>query len=463
MRCAVYLLILLAASPAFGRDGLYRGTQTCEAAGSSPGFTIEWRATVRDGRLVSERGQRDQENWERVEGVVGPDGRVTLNGVYRFQGERPIRLAGRVSAAGLEVAGERGPRSCRVVASSPPPASVAQPYRLLPDVAEQRRAFTRSARTVTCDAPPDPVSDVVVEPFYRKDDPTHSIIDPAALERRRQAAMPFETYSRGLARIGDAVLVSGAQNPALGTCLLGWLDHWASAGAMLGRVTMQGGFERKWTLATIALNLPLLTPDQRASAAGQRVLAWVRDLGWAVAPAYTASRSTAANNNHLNWAVLAVLSAGLATEDPALVDWAVDRLDHALSLIEPDGSLPFELARGAKAVHYHAFAVEPTVLAVALLAANGLDMADAHGGALHRLVRFVRDGMADPSPVAARVGMPQDFFHSQTPRPNRYGWAEIYLARYPDPVLAARLAEVRGDGLVTVWLGGSTTWRYGKR
>ncbi len=451
-------LLALLTAPALASSGAFVGTITCGGGEAQP-----WWATARAGRLTVERGAPDRPGHERLDGTIAGDGRVTLAGRVTGPTEQQVSYTGQLSDRRLTLSGQRGRQACEITATAPGPSGLPTPYRLLPDLAERRATLGASRPpTFACAEPPAPVADLTIASYYRADDPTHSVIDPDRLQQRRDAGAPFQALSSGLARIGDAIVVAGGADPAASACLLSWLDAWASAGGMLGTATQQGGYERKWTSITAALNAMLLTQAQRQSPAGQRISAWLGDLGWKTVPSYLSPRMTTAHNNHLNWALLAALTTGLVAQDPALVDWAVDRLKFALGKVAPDGSLPLELERAGLAAHYHAFAIEPTILALELVAANGLDLSGEANGAIHRLARFVRDALADPSMVAARVGHPQTFSGSAVVPRQRYAWAEIYLARHPDPALAAAVARQRGAGLTATWLGGSTTVRYGR-
>jgi poly(beta-D-mannuronate) lyase len=454
--------VALGSGPAASWDGVYSGRVTCEAVGTSAGFTQSVAFLAREGRFASERGTPEQDGYERLAGAIAGDGAVTIEGRYRAEVEKPIAYAGRITEGTLRAEGRRGPRRCRLVAALPPPSGVRPPYRPAPDAAARRAAIgTTADRSFACPAPPAPVRDVLVEPFYRQGDPTHSLVDPAAYERRRQAAAPFSALAGGAARLGDQYLRVRPRDPRIAACLLDWLDGWASAGGMLGRATSQGAYERKWTLCALALNYGLLAdaPDLE-SAARRRIEAWLAELAGAVVPPY-AAKAFAQQNNHLHWAALAALAAAVATRDGGLFDWGIAAARGSLANIAADGSLPHELRRASKAMHYHRFALEPLILAAEIAAANGIDLYGEHDGALHRLAAFTRRALADPELVAQRVGVPQSLVGADAVRPAMYAFAEPYVARFRDPDFAALLRTVRGTGLSSVWLGGNLTLRYG--
>ena len=115
--------------------------------------------------------------------------------------------------------------------------------------------------------------------------------------------------------------------------------------------------------------------------------------------------------------------------------------------IGPDGTLKRELARGGRAIHYHAFAVMPLVVLAELGAAMGDgDWYALNDGALHRLVSVTAKGLAEPALFAKLAAVPQQ------PHPGTgAGWAQLYERRFPGRV--ALPAMKSGDR----WLGGDVT------
>lgn len=456
----------LAAMPAMAAapfDGLYSGSIACEASGASPGFTQAAVFIVRDGRFVSEKGVAGQRNYERMAVVVAADGALTIEGRYIAEVEKPILFQGRVEDGRMRAEGPRGPRRCVLDAALPPASGAASPYRAVPDVAARRALVGKAGdATFACPEPPAPVRDVRVEPFYQKGDPTHSIVDPEAYEARRKAAAPFDQLAGGIARLGDRYLKASPRDPKLAACLFGWMETWAKAGAMLGEATHQGAYERKWTLTTLSLNYALLADAPEIAPERRRVVeAWLDDIAWATIP-YYAAKPFAEQNNHLNWAALAALSTGVAVRDRGLVDWAIAALKGVVgSNIDADGSLPHELKRASKAMHYHRFSLEPLAMAAEITAANGIDLYAVGDGALHRLVTYTAAAMRDPDIVARRLGVTQSSVGADAVKPAMWAWAEPYVARFPEADVAVTLKQLRGKGLSTTWLGGDMTLRFG--
>jgi poly(beta-D-mannuronate) lyase len=462
MRGAIVAGLMLISAQALATDGTYSGRVICEAAGASPAFSYTLSFALRGGKIVYTRGTPGRDNYEEMAGTLAPDGRLRIEGAYIADTRKPLSYAGRIDGVKLRAEGMRGPRRCALDLERPPESGARAPFRLPPEP-QARRALVGqpAASPFVCPQSPAPPRDVVVEQFYRTDDPTGSIVDPAAYAARQRAVAPLSAMDSGVGRLADRYLGVSPREPAVAVCLAAWLDSWASAGAMLGRVTTQGGFERKWTLAALALSYGALADAPEIPAAQRaRIEAWLAELAWAMIP-YYARRPFIEQNNHVNWAALAALAAGAASGDRALFDWGIAAARGALAMVAQDGSLAAELARKSKALHYHKFSIEPLALADAIAAANGVDLASENGGALARLASFVLAGLDAPQTVAARAGAAQEFIGADKIGPAMFAWAEIYNARHPDPALEARLAALRPQsGFAINWLGGNLTLRW---
>jgi poly(beta-D-mannuronate) lyase len=299
--------------------------------------------------------------------------------------------------------------------------------------------------------------DIDANTFY-SDPPAHSIVDRERYARNQAATKPLRDYQRGIVKIGDDYLRTG--RVAAARCALDWLAAWADADAMLGQmVTIQSGYERKWTLAVLALGyLKMRDAPDLPSDRKKIVEAWLTRLARATIAYYDRPRGgTDTRNNHLAWAALAVGATGVAANDRELFDWGLDRARRFLAQVEPNGSLPLELARKGRAQSYHVFSLMPLVMLAQIGAVNGIDLYAATEGAIDRLARLVIDGLDDPSRFAALAGIEQE--KAGTLSGWQLAWAELYYARRRDPALVDWLARYRP--LAHDWLGGDVTLAFG--
>jgi len=263
-----------------------------------------------------------------------------------------------------------------------------------------------AAGVQACDAPPPAVRDIDANRYYS--DAHNSIVDPVLKARNEAAVKPVNEFLDAVAR--SATAWQRKRDPQDAACALGWLQAWAAQDALLGKMSSnQSWYTRKWTLGGLALSYARVqaaaTPQQRKS-----IEDWFRKLADLTIAHADANKGV--RNNHYYWEGLAVTAVGAVTQDQAYLAWGRKVFDHAMGQIQPDGSLPHEMARAAKALHYHLYAAAPLVLMASIL--------DVQHPALDRLVRFGFDAVANPATIERLAGSPQE-------RPSRMpGWIAFY-------------------------------------
>lgn len=279
------------------------------------------------------------------------------------------------------------------------------------------------AQAAACPAPPAAMEKITANTFHA--DPQSSTIDPARFAANADSVAPVKAFEAELGRLATAAQ-SGDRNA--GDCAGDWLANWASRRAMTA--TVEGGqpqFVRRWATAAIAMNMiraqPFVTTTER-----RQIEPWLRRLADQVEiyPSLSASR----RNNHFYWSGFAVGAVGLAIEDPALIARARTAYQHSVQDIRPDGHLPREAARGVKAWQYHDFSAFALVMLAEIGAQRGENWYAMQGGALHRLVRFVLQGLHDPARVERVSGVAPSLKLNR----NRLAWYPLYARRFPDRV-----------------------------
>jgi poly(beta-D-mannuronate) lyase len=247
-----------------------------------------------------------------------------------------------------------------------------------------------------CDSPPAAVIDIDANSYYS--DKNHSVIDAARKARNVAAVKPVDDFLEAVARSASAFQAAPDARRAQAECALAWLSSWANQQAMLGKMTTtQSFYTRKWALGGLALSYARLKP---AASQAQRegIETWLKLLAEATlvhAEAYKGVR-----NNHYYWEGLAVTAVGAVTGDQRYLRWGRKVFDFAMSQIAADGSLPREMERAAKALHYHSFAAAPLVMMAAIL--------DVQSPRLDQLVQFTLGGLADPSAIEKATGVAQE-------------------------------------------------------
>jgi len=255
--------------------------------------------------------------------------------------------------------------------------------------------------------PPAAVRDIDANSYYK--DGQHAVVDPELRERNIAATQALDDYLDAVA--GRASAYGSRGDVAGGRCALVWLTAWADGHAMLGKMaSAQSYHQRKWTLAGLALSYARV----RALADGAQrdaIDGWLRTLADATIAHADAHKGP--RNNHYYWEGLAVAAVGAVTRDARQLDWGRAVFASAMEQIGDDGALPRELARGPRALLYHAFSAAPLTMLASIL--------DVHAPRLDRLVRYTVAGAHDASAIAKAAGAPQQPLSRQA-----MAWLPVY-------------------------------------
>ncbi|HEX2725649.1 MAG TPA: alginate lyase family protein, partial [Beijerinckiaceae bacterium] len=143
------------------------------------------------------------------------------------------------------------------------------------------------------------------------------------------------------------------------------------------------------------------------------------------------------------------MAAGIAADRADLFDAGARSFEVGVAQIQPDGTLPLELARRSRALHYHLFACAPLVILAELAAANGRNFYGARDGAVARLAERALSGLADPSFFAQRTGVSQEPVGMSG---HTVAWITPFVARFPE---RSMLAPVRRGAMPKgLYIGG---------
>jgi poly(beta-D-mannuronate) lyase len=329
------------------------------------------------------------------------------------------------------------------------PALLAAPFRSPWD--GKHVAVTGAA--YSCPAIAHIAPDLVTDGFYRLDDPTHSIIDPVRQEAYRKSSGAVKDVGMAIVAAADDYRDMGSRSAA--HCAMNQILTLAQEHAFAGKMSSnQAYYVQGWVVGAIAIaylkirEAGLATPQQSEAIAN-----WMQSVGEQTKQYYDAHKKAGhgdSQNNHLYWAGVELAAIGVVANDRKDFDWAMAAYDNGVDQIQPDGSLPLEMARGGRALHYHLYALAPLVLLAEFGEANHLDLYAHANGAIHRLVNFSVAGVQDPSPFVKATGVQQE-----VPKPlsgDQIGWAPPYLQRFPNPTLE-RLVQA-APTLSVYYLGG---------
>ncbi|HTV09821.1 MAG TPA: alginate lyase family protein [Candidatus Aquilonibacter sp.] len=304
-----------------------------------------------------------------------------------------------------------------------------------------------------CPAVPQIAPDLTTEGFYKLGDPTHSIVDPAREAAYQRSSGPVKAAGEKIVTAADAYRTKGSR--AAAECALKHVAAMAQEHSLTGTMSSnQAYYVQGWVAGAVAIaylkirDAHLATPEEAKQIADWLVAVGNESKGY-FEPRRTEGKSDA-HNNHLYWAGVELAAIGVVANNRADFNWAMGTYDAGVDQIRPDGTLPLEMARGQRALHYHLYALAPLVMLAEFGEANGLDLYARDHGAIHRLVNVSIAGLADPSLFVKATGVQQEVPKSVSG--DQIGWAPPYVRRFPNAQLSKLIANAKS--LRVYYLGG---------
>ncbi|NKB19765.1 MAG: hypothetical protein GKS01_04385 [Alphaproteobacteria bacterium] len=337
---------------------------------------------------------------------------------------------------------------------------IAQPLQPPFDVNTLLRSPDAESTNFICKSPPASVKDLTFDGFYKHGSGS-SVVDKEAMRKYRTARKPIDKFARTIIKMSDRYLASAESNAAIAQCVFDWLYQWASGRAFLGEVSRQGGYVRKWALGTISLAYLKIRKAQSFDATKQKkIKKWIADWAEIVRDDYSTDiHKSSRNNNHAYWASWSVGLAGVALNNRSHFDWMVERQHIAMRQIEDDGTLPLEMKRRSKALHYHVYSTQVLVMIAALAARNGTNLFGIENGALHRLIKRTVSGLSNQSYFTEKTGKKQTWVGRVSG--GKLAWMEAYNARFPTSEIKRWIEKYRP--MKNRRIGGNATLLYGVR
>jgi len=277
--------------------------------------------------------------------------------------------------------------------------------------------------------------------------------DPEGWRRASRPFFAFESQATGFA---EAYVRTGA--PAHARCLMALLAQWAERRALFAFDYEgnhgQAWYAIQWTVATASLAYSIVRSEPSLSDQERHIVeAWLA----AVVTKQIAypGNPVSCCNNHLYWRGLEAAIAGVVTGNDRLFRYGIAAYTEAMRSMNPDGSLPHEMGRGSRALHYQNFAVLPLVFIAEIAARQGYDLygLKVDGRDLHLAVDFLLRALDRPALLRGYTTDEQDLRFID--RREELNWLEPYHRRFPSPATARWLARLRP--LAHNWTGGPST------
>jgi poly(beta-D-mannuronate) lyase len=315
------------------------------------------------------------------------------------------------------------------------------------------KPVTKTDVPYTCPAIEHIAPDLTTDGFYRLDDPTHSIIDPVRQEAYRKSSEGVKSIGLAIVKAADTYRTTGSRQSA--QCAMAQILSLAQDHSLAGKMSSnQAYYVQGWVVGAVAISYLKIRETGIATPQQTELIAnWMQSVGEQTIAYYDAHKKAShgdSQNNHLYWAGVEIAAIGVAVNNRKDFDWAMATYDNGVNQIQSDGSLPLEMARGSKALHYHLYALAPLVLLAEFGEANHLDLYAHANGAIHRLVNFSVAGLQDPTPFAKATGVEQEV--PKRVNGDQIGWAPPYAQRFPDPALERMIKAA--TNLSVYYLGG---------
>ncbi len=303
----------------------------------------------------------------------------------------------------------------------------------------------------TCPSIPAVPADLTTDGFYRTDDPTHSIIDPQRMKAYTESSGPPKEAAATIVKEADRFRFTGSR--AAAACTVSLLTQMAKSNALGGHMSSsQAYYVQGWLAGAMAIAFLKVresgaaTPEQTHD-----IGVWLNRLGTSTRDWYdVAARKKPKGNNHLYWAGLQLCATAAVANDRKDLNWCVAAYKDGVGQIQQDGTLPLEMQRAGKALHYHLYALAPLVLIAEFGEVNGLPLYADNHNALARLVAVSVGGLADPKLFTQRTGAKQEVpAHAEG---DAIAWAPPYVARFPSPLISSYIAQSKN--LSSFYMGG---------
>ncbi len=306
-----------------------------------------------------------------------------------------------------------------------------------------------SDKPYACPAPTHVSPNLTSSGYYT--DSHHSVINEEEHEQYKEVTAPYQEVVKKIVQAADAYQTTGSR--AAAECAATLIDTAAKdhflAGTMNGR---QSYYVQKWLVGAVAIAYLKTRPSGVVSAAqSAEIIRWLQDVApQSIGYFESNSRHPPSNNNHRYWAGLEVAAIAIAADNQSQWKWGMESAEIGIKQIKKDGTLPLEMDRAARALHYHLFATSALVMLAEFAAVNGKDLYEEHDQALKRLVERSMSSMTDPSYFRQKTGVEQEV-PAWTSSVD-FAWLQPYVRRFPNPSLEAQLAKL--DSLSALYLGG---------
>jgi len=294
--------------------------------------------------------------------------------------------------------------------------------------------------------------DLTTSGFYS--DSKSSIIDPVKWKAYSESAGPYKKLGDLAVSAADAYRATGSKQAA--ECVLRLEKTAALDKVFTGKMSSnQAYFVQGWVIGALGIAYLKIRDSGVVGGEDRKLLtSWMQAVSKQTMDYYDASLAKPGRengNNHLYWAGVQVGAIAIAANDRRMFDWALAAYRNGVRQITPEGTLPEEMRRGQRALHYHLYAASPLVYIAEFGEDNGIDLYGESNGALRLLVQRATAGLAGSGYFDQQAGIKQDAPNGP-PTGEEIGWAKVYVKRFPDAGISSLIAKA--PSLSYMYLGG---------
>jgi poly(beta-D-mannuronate) lyase len=270
-----------------------------------------------------------------------------------------------------------------------------------------------------------------------------------------KATVPYQKLQNAVTDGASRYAATGDHAEAL--CVANLLARWAAARTLLDysyKESSQAWYQVEWTLSSISLGYSIVQSDPSIPAAQRKqILKWMHDVTEYMFDQDPRPDDHTRENNHAYWRALCATSVGILTSDDKLYRRGLEQYARAIGQMNPDGSLPLEMARHENALHYQSFALTPLVMIAELAARQGTDLYGirVNGHSIADAVGFLVRASANLDLMKQYASEPQTFSIFSGKRPP--AWVEFWAARHPGEPWTSLLKQPLSDSTI----GGNST------
>ena len=294
--------------------------------------------------------------------------------------------------------------------------------------------------------------DLTTDGFYS--DSKSSVIDPAKWKAYSESSGPYKNLGNEAVAAADGYRTTGSR--AAAECVLKLLSAAATDGVFTGKMSSrQAYYVQGWVIGALAITYlkvrdsGIIAPEETAA-----LTTWMKTVAGQTMDFYDAAGSKPggdAGNNHLYWAGVEIAAISIASNNRSMFDWAMKTYRNGVQQITPEGTLPLEMRRGQRALHYHLYAVAPLVYLAEFGKDNGIDIYGEDHFAIKRLVNRSVAGLEGSGYFDRETGIRQDA-PKGPPTAEEISWGKVYVHSFPDPNLSTLITKA--SSLSYMYLGG---------